>query len=169
MNARERYIRTLTFGEPDRIFYAFGKPRKSTLRARYLRGLPQMSDAGDYGCPAEFWDYMGMDPVPWITLCRPMRRSAVFFTCSSSSDRLPKEDPFPVRMTNQKERPGLVRLKDCGRGTCIWVTMRKKRKDRASRLDRLYQLHTHFDGLDHALRIGSSLTRFSEGNAVVDG
>ena len=65
MTPRERYIRTLTFGKPDRIYYAFGKPRKSTLEAWYAQGLPLMSDAGEYGCPAEFWSFMGMDPSPW--------------------------------------------------------------------------------------------------------
>jgi len=61
MTARERYVQTLTFGQPDRIFYDFGNPRKSTLKAWYLQSLPRMPDAGDYGCPDEFYEFVGMD------------------------------------------------------------------------------------------------------------
>lgn len=61
--ARERFVATLNFGRPDRIFYAFGRPRKATIQAWYLQGLPRMPDAGDYGCPQEFLDLIGADPV----------------------------------------------------------------------------------------------------------
>lgn len=61
MTLRERYVKTLTFGEPDRIWYDFGHPRKSTLDAWYLQGLPRWNDAGDYGSPPEFRDWVGMD------------------------------------------------------------------------------------------------------------
>jgi len=64
MTSRERYIRTLTFGNPDRIYYDFGNPRKATLEAWYRQGLPPMPDMGDYGCPQEFRDFVGMDPPP---------------------------------------------------------------------------------------------------------
>ncbi len=40
MNARERYIATLTFGSPDRIPFEPGYPRESTLRAWHSQGLP---------------------------------------------------------------------------------------------------------------------------------
>jgi uroporphyrinogen decarboxylase len=61
MTPRERFIKTLTFGTPDRVFYAFGDPRKSTLEAWYAQGLRRMPDVGDYGCPQEFYDLVGMD------------------------------------------------------------------------------------------------------------
>jgi len=61
MTPKERYVRTLAFGQPDRIFYDFGNPRKSTLDAWYLQGLPRFPDAGDYGCPPQFYELVGMD------------------------------------------------------------------------------------------------------------
>lgn len=61
MTPKERYLQTLTFGQPDRIFYDFGYPRKSTMEAWYLQGLPRMSDVDDYGCPPEFLEFVGMD------------------------------------------------------------------------------------------------------------
>jgi len=54
-------VQTLTFGQPDRIFYDFGNPRKSTMEAWYRQGLPRMSQVGDYGCPPEFREFVGMD------------------------------------------------------------------------------------------------------------
>ena len=65
MTPRERFIQNLTFGEVDRVYYCFGQPRGSTMEAWYLQGLPKMPDAGDYGCPPEFMDFVGMDPSPW--------------------------------------------------------------------------------------------------------
>ena len=61
MTARERYVKTLSFDQPNRIFYRFGNPRKSTINAWYLQGLPQMSDVGDYEFPDEFHDFVGME------------------------------------------------------------------------------------------------------------
>lgn len=65
--ARERYVKTLNFDQPDRIFYSFGAPRKSTIDAWYLQGLPQMSAADDYGFPDELYDFVGhgaaLDPT----------------------------------------------------------------------------------------------------------
>ena len=60
MTARERYVKTLTFGHPDRIFYSLGAPRKSTINAWYLQGLPQMSEIGDYEFPEELYGFLGM-------------------------------------------------------------------------------------------------------------
>ena len=65
MTERERFIQTLTFGKPDRAFYFFGKPRKSTLDAWYLQGLPRMSDAGDYGAPRNFYEFSEQDRLDW--------------------------------------------------------------------------------------------------------
>jgi len=39
------------FVHPDRIYYSFGPPRKSTLQAWKLQGLPELDD---YECPDEF-------------------------------------------------------------------------------------------------------------------
>ena len=65
MTPRQRFIETLTFGSPDRVFYHFGSPRKSTMDAWYLQGLPRMSDAGDYGFPGTFREFVGMDRLDW--------------------------------------------------------------------------------------------------------
>lgn len=65
MTPRERFIKTLTFDKPDRVFYHFGSPRKSTMEAWYLQGLPRMSDAGDYGYPGTFSEFVGMDRLDW--------------------------------------------------------------------------------------------------------
>ena len=65
MTSRERFIKTLTFGNPDRVFYHFGLPRKSTIDAWYLQGLPRMSDIGAYGAPKEFHDFVGMERMDW--------------------------------------------------------------------------------------------------------
>lgn len=44
MTPRERYVRTLTFGHPDRIPLAPGGPRESTLAAWHEQGLPKGVD-----------------------------------------------------------------------------------------------------------------------------
>ena len=61
MTSRERFIKTLTFDNPDRVSYHFGNPKKSTIDAWYLQGLPRMSDIGAYSTPKEFHDFVGMD------------------------------------------------------------------------------------------------------------
>jgi hypothetical protein len=33
MNSRERFVKTLDFDQPDRIFYSFGNPRKSMINS----------------------------------------------------------------------------------------------------------------------------------------
>ena len=58
MTPRERFIKTLTFDNPDRVFYHFGNPRESTMNSWYLQGLPRMSNA-------EFYDFVGMDRLDW--------------------------------------------------------------------------------------------------------
>ena len=40
MNPRERFIETLTFGTPDKVPFAPGWPRKSTVEAWHAQGLP---------------------------------------------------------------------------------------------------------------------------------
>ena len=44
MNARERFVETLTFGRPDRVPFSPGGPRESTLAAWHTQGLPQGVD-----------------------------------------------------------------------------------------------------------------------------
>jgi uroporphyrinogen decarboxylase len=44
MNARQRYIETLTFGRPDRIPFSPGGPRESTIAAWRTQGLPDGVD-----------------------------------------------------------------------------------------------------------------------------
>jgi len=41
MNARERYLEAVLFGEPDRIPFSPGSPRKSTIEAWRRQGLPE--------------------------------------------------------------------------------------------------------------------------------
>ena len=77
MNPRERFVKTLKFEHPDRIYYSFGSPRKSTLEAWKLQGLPGMPKAADYDCPDEFYRFVGMDPNPW---------------------QLSQKQPFPVEL-----------------------------------------------------------------------
>jgi len=44
MNRRERYLETMLFGAPDKIPFAPGGPRESTLRAWRAQGLPENAD-----------------------------------------------------------------------------------------------------------------------------
>ena len=47
MNARQRYLETLTFGHPDRTPFSPGGGRESTIRRWHREGLPQhLSDSG---------------------------------------------------------------------------------------------------------------------------
>lgn len=41
MNARERYIETLTFGKPDKVPFSPGGPRESTIKRWRSEGLPE--------------------------------------------------------------------------------------------------------------------------------
>lgn len=41
MTPRQRYIETLTFGNPDRIPFAPGGPRESTIANWHKQGLPE--------------------------------------------------------------------------------------------------------------------------------
>jgi uroporphyrinogen decarboxylase len=50
MNARERYIETLTFGNPDKIPFSPGGPRESTLARWHKEGLPEDVSWLDYLC-----------------------------------------------------------------------------------------------------------------------
>jgi hypothetical protein len=50
MNARERYVETLTFGTPDKVPFRPGWPRESTLRAWRTQGLPDGADWRDVLC-----------------------------------------------------------------------------------------------------------------------
>ena len=52
MNARERFLATMTFGRPDRIPYHFGGPRESTFAAWYKQGLSRDMD---------FYRWLGYD------------------------------------------------------------------------------------------------------------
>ena len=50
MNARERHIATLTFGNPDKVPVRPGGPRESTRAAWRTQGLPKDADWFDYLC-----------------------------------------------------------------------------------------------------------------------
>ena len=99
MTPKERCVQTLTFGHPDRIFYDFSNPRKSTMEAWYRQGLPRMSAVGDYGCPPELLEFVGMDEG----LRLPIRTNAF--------------PPFDVRIIEENEQePGWTK-----KG--LWFTM----------------------------------------------
>jgi len=59
MNARERYIETLTFGAPDRIPFHPGNPRESTLSRWHSEGLPAGRPWFDSLC-----EKIGLDETP---------------------------------------------------------------------------------------------------------
>jgi len=59
MTPRRRYIETLTFGTPDRIPFAPGGPRESTLKAWRTQGLPD--GAAWHDC---LLDTLGIEPQP---------------------------------------------------------------------------------------------------------
>ena len=48
MNPRQRFIETLTFGNPDKIPFMPGMPRESTLAKWHKEGLPQGTDWLEY-------------------------------------------------------------------------------------------------------------------------
>ena len=62
MTNRERFVETLKFGVPDRIYYHFGLPRGSTVEAWQKQGFPHLTYNGEYGCPPEFQKLTGQDP-----------------------------------------------------------------------------------------------------------
>jgi uroporphyrinogen decarboxylase len=59
MNARQRFVETLTFGRPDRVPLAPGQPRESTLAAWRTQGLP---DGADWW--AHLQETLGIPPEP---------------------------------------------------------------------------------------------------------
>lgn len=95
MTIRERYVKTLNFDQPDRIFYSFGHPRKSTINAWYLQGLLQMSDIDDYEFPEEFYDFVGMEQL---------------LTLPVETDAWP---PFEIRVIEENEK-GRIWLDETG-------------------------------------------------------
>ena len=105
MTAKERYVQTLSFGQPDRIYYDFGLPRKSTIAAWYMQGLPRYPEVEDvYSCPPEFHELIGRDGELWL----PIR-----------SDTFP---PFEVRIIEENEKGRIwvdehgVMMHDAGAG-----------------------------------------------------
>lgn len=62
MTNRQRFIETVTFGAPDRIYYNFGLPRGSTVEAWQKQGFPTLTYSGEYGYPPEFLELTGQDP-----------------------------------------------------------------------------------------------------------
>jgi len=59
MNARERYRETLLFGKPDKIPFAPGGPRESTLAAWHAQGLPEGRNYME-----ELHHVLGIEPEP---------------------------------------------------------------------------------------------------------
>jgi hypothetical protein len=64
MNARERYLKTMLFGSPDRIPFEPGKPREKTLKRWHEEGLPAEVEWYDYLCGQIGIDAaMQVDPI----------------------------------------------------------------------------------------------------------
>lgn len=61
MNSRERFLATLSFGKPDRVFFFPGVPRRSTYAAWYLQGLPRMDETDEFGKGPDFDGFVGND------------------------------------------------------------------------------------------------------------
>ncbi len=59
MTPRQRYIETLTFGNPDKVPFNPGGPRESTLRRWHQEGLPQDAYYMDV-----LYDILGFRPEP---------------------------------------------------------------------------------------------------------
>jgi Uroporphyrinogen decarboxylase (URO-D) len=59
MNARERYLETILFGNPDRVPFQPGGPRESTLAIWRTQGMPADGDWRDH-----FFDELGFNPYP---------------------------------------------------------------------------------------------------------
>lgn len=59
MTPRQRYIETLTFGDPDRVPFEPGRPRESTLAAWRTQGLPREAD-----WHAFLLEQLGIEPQP---------------------------------------------------------------------------------------------------------
>lgn len=57
---RERYVQTLTFGNPDRVPFMPGGPRESTLRAWRTQGLPEDADWFEI-----LLDELGLSQMPY--------------------------------------------------------------------------------------------------------
>ena len=57
MNPRQRYIETVTFGNPDKIPFMPGGPRESTIKAWHEQGLPEGADWHTH-----LLELLGMEP-----------------------------------------------------------------------------------------------------------
>lgn len=62
MTNRQRFIETLTFGRPDRVYYNFGLARGSTVEAWQKQGFTGFTYSGEYGNPPELIPLTGQDP-----------------------------------------------------------------------------------------------------------
>lgn len=67
MNERERFIAAMTCGQPDRIPFAPGDGRESTLKAWHEQGLPP--DVTDYH--AYIRELLGIEPIPRVETVSP--------------------------------------------------------------------------------------------------
>lgn len=63
MNARERFLKTIHFGKPDRIPYRFGDPRASTLSAWHYQGLKKDVDLNS-ALGRDKWESIPIDLLP---------------------------------------------------------------------------------------------------------
>ena len=66
MTERQRFLETLTFGRPDRIPFAPGGPRESTLAAWRRQGLPEGADWQDV-----LYEALGIERPPPVNAVRP--------------------------------------------------------------------------------------------------
>jgi len=50
MNSRQRYLESLLFGKPDKVYFSPGRPRESTLERWHKEGLPENVDWFEFLC-----------------------------------------------------------------------------------------------------------------------
>ncbi len=73
MTKRERFLESLLFGKPDRVFFSPGGPRESTLKRWHSEGLPEGADwrralAGEIGIENPSSDMEKVSPGVSFTL-----------------------------------------------------------------------------------------------------
>ena len=100
MTPKERYVQTLTFGHPDRIFYDFGNPRKSTMEAWYRQAMDKVPWLVEQGGYLPGFDHAVPPDVPlrsYLTMCELIKAIAEGRPVSGPDEPLAiEEDLGPI-------------------------------------------------------------------------